>query len=172
MPDTNIYKGTSSFPDAIYFFDKDTGVCFGDPENGYFEIYRTANGGDLQTRVPLENIPPPMQGEGCFNDVLCSLGDTVWIGSSMGRVFRTVDRGLNWTVSVPFESSAVRAIAFKNSKNGLIFGSGVNNYKRTTDNSPYTETQVDIMGEPSGMYLIRFGFQNQVTGSKIVIKTP
>ncbi len=73
-PDTSIYRGITSFPDAIHFFDKDTGICFGDPENGYFEIYRTVNGGDSWTRIPSESIPPSLLGEGCYNDVFYALG--------------------------------------------------------------------------------------------------
>lgn len=145
-PDTSIYKGNTSFPDAIHFYDKDTGICFGDPENGYFEIYRTVNGGDSWTRIPSENIPPSLPGEGCYNDVFYALGDTVWVGTSMGKVYRTTDKGLNWTVSFPFESGAVRAIAFRDSKNGLIFGSGVNNYRRTTDGGTTWETFVILSG--------------------------
>ncbi len=80
-------------------------------------------------------------------------GDTVWIGTTMGKVYRTVDKGLLWTVTVPFESGAVRAIAFRDSKNGLIFGSGVNNYRRTTDGGTTWETFA-IM---SGSYSFSFG---------------
>jgi photosystem II stability/assembly factor-like uncharacterized protein len=145
-PDTSIYKGNTSFPDAIHFFDKDTGICFGDPENGYFEIYRTVNGGDSWTRVPSGSIPPSVQGEGCYNDVLCALGDTVWVGTTMGKVYRTVDKGLNWTVSFPFETASVRTIAFRNSKHGLIFGSGTNNYRRTTDGGTTWETFAILSG--------------------------
>ena len=145
-PDTTIYKGNTSFPDAIHFYDKDTGICFGDPENGYFEIYRTVNGGDSWTRIPSENISPSLPGEGCYNDVFYAQGDTVWVGTTMGKVYRTTDKGLNWTVSFPFESGAVRTIAFRDSKNGLIFGSGVNNYRRTTDGGNTWETFVILSG--------------------------
>ena len=35
-----------SFPDAIKFFNPKNGVMFGDPQNGYFEIYTTSDGGN------------------------------------------------------------------------------------------------------------------------------
>jgi hypothetical protein len=153
-PDTSIYKGATSFPDDIYFFDKDTGICFGDQESGYFEVYRTVNGGDLWTRIPSGSIPPSLQGEGCYHDVKCVVHDTVWIGSSMGRVFRSVDKGLHWAVSNPFESDVlIAAIAFRDSKNGLIIG-GINNIKRTKDGGTTWESFSIISGSFSNVSLI------------------
>lgn len=53
----------ASFPDVIKFFDREHGVIFGDPENGYFEIYTTSDGGNTWTRVPANQLPTPKAGE-------------------------------------------------------------------------------------------------------------
>jgi hypothetical protein len=37
----NAYNDPASFPDDIKFFDSKNGVMFGDPQDGYFEIYTT-----------------------------------------------------------------------------------------------------------------------------------
>jgi hypothetical protein len=57
----NTYTDAASFPDAIKFFDRQNGVIFGDPQNGYYEIYTTSDGGNNWNRVPSANIPAPLE---------------------------------------------------------------------------------------------------------------
>lgn len=96
--------GTDSFPNFVYFFDANNGVCQGDPASGYFEIYTTVNGGSTWTRVPQANIPPPIFA-GSVNDEFGYVtnfdvvGDTIWFGTSKGRLFKSSNKGLNWTVA-------------------------------------------------------------------------
>jgi photosystem II stability/assembly factor-like uncharacterized protein len=59
----NTYNDPASFPDDIKFFDSKNGVMFGDPQDGYFEIYTTSDGGDSWKRVPSNKIPAPLPNE-------------------------------------------------------------------------------------------------------------
>jgi len=84
----------------------DHGVAVGDPRDGYFEIYATIDGGNGWTRIPQGNIPAPLPTE--FGLIpgpsSCARGDTIWFGTYAdegGRVFRSTDRGLTWTVASP-----------------------------------------------------------------------
>ena len=134
IPDASIYKSTTSFPDDIYFFDSKNGVCFGDAESGYFEIYTTSNSGSSWTRVPSSNIPAPLSGETGPSDVLSVHNNNIWVGTNKGRVLMSSDKGLTWSYGPAFgTSTTIGAIAFKDSLNGIVLGSGTNNYRKTTN---------------------------------------
>ena len=54
------FPGFNGNPIVIHFFDSNNGVCVGDPNNGYWAIYTTTNGGTNWIRVPSANIPAPI----------------------------------------------------------------------------------------------------------------
>ncbi len=116
---------TGGFPNTVYFWDENEGWCMGDPVGGYYEIYTTTDGGNNWVRVPTENIPAPAStieyGVVGYYDVI---GDTVWFGTQDanigGRVFKSTDRGHNWTASaVIFAPGSYVDIRFKDASNGL-----------------------------------------------------
>ncbi len=94
-----LYTDAAAFPNIVYFWDKNNGVCQGDPTNGSFEIYTTNNGGTNWSRVPSANIPLPLPGEYGYTDLYASYGNTIWFGTNKGRVFKSADKGLTWTVA-------------------------------------------------------------------------
>ena len=97
---TAMFNSSTSFPDGVYFWNKNDGICFGDPVSGYFEIYTTQDGGGSWNSVPNLNIPPSLSGEYGYTDLFATYGDsTVWFGTNKGRVFKSVDRGNHWAVS-------------------------------------------------------------------------
>lgn len=96
---TAAYNNKASFPDIIYFWNNQDGVTMGDPLNNYFEIYTTTNGGTTWTPVPTGNIPIALFGETGYTNLYAVYGNIIWFGTSKGRVYKSVDRGLHWTVS-------------------------------------------------------------------------
>jgi len=54
------FQDLNGNPIVIHFFDSNNGVCVGNPNNGYWEIYTTTDGGPNWIRVPSANIPAPM----------------------------------------------------------------------------------------------------------------
>jgi photosystem II stability/assembly factor-like uncharacterized protein len=118
---TASFSGSGAFPNCVHFWDENDGWCMGDPVDGYFEIYTTTNGGDTWTRVPSANIPAPLPGEMGTVGYYDVVGDTVWFGTQAGgRVFKSIDRGLHWTVATtPFVAGAYVDIRFKDALNGL-----------------------------------------------------
>ena len=92
-----------SFLNSVYFFDANNGVAYGDPTgsgaNREFEIYTTSNGGTNWTQVPGANIANPLSGEYGYNSSPTAIGSTLWFTTNKGRVYRTSDMGLTWTVA-------------------------------------------------------------------------
>lgn len=152
IPDSTIYKSTTSFPNAVHFFDNSTGVCVGDPVNGSFEIYTTTNSGNNWNIVSSANIPSPIGGEYGKNGLYCAKDNNIWLGTDKGRILKSSDKGLTWSISTPFGLSVwIGAIAFKDDLNGIVMGSGTNNIKRTTDGG-LTWNTFSIMGRWSYSY--------------------
>jgi hypothetical protein len=133
------YPGAGGHPSEIYFFDADSGLCVGEPRNGYWEIYTTSDGGANWERVPSANIPAPavqdFTGDGLARS---GTNNCFWFNSSSCSVYRTTEKGMNWSVSRNiFPSSAYFVeIAFKDHLNGLVisyFGDEINKVTRTTN---------------------------------------
>lgn len=129
--------GTDSFTNLVYFWDANNGVVQGDPASGYFEIYTTVDGGTTWTRVPSANIPAPLTEEYGYVHNYDVVGNTIWFGTNKGRLFKSTDKGLNWTVSqspvTDFGGETVSAsYSFSDANNGLLV-SGTGALHRTTD---------------------------------------
>lgn len=87
------------FPNVVHFWNANDGFCQGDPVGGYYELYTTSDGGTTWTRVPQANIPVHLSGEYGIVGYYSVVGDTIWYGTNKGRVYRSVNKGLNWTFS-------------------------------------------------------------------------
>lgn len=119
---TATFTAPAGFPNLVYFWDANSGFCAGDPNNGYFEIYTTTNGGTNWVRTPQAQIPNPIGSDeygvtGFFSVV----GDTIWFTTNKSRIYRSVDKGLNWAVfTTPAGNIQVRAF-FQDANHGIIF---------------------------------------------------
>ena len=124
-----------SFANIVHFFDVNNGVALGDPAGGYFEIYTTSNAGVTWTRVPSANIPVPLGGaEYGVTNVFETVGNTIWFGTDKGRLFKSSNSGLNWTVaSTPIadftSATAGGSFTFKDVNNGLLLTDGGSLFK-------------------------------------------
>ena len=146
--------GTESFPDLIHFWGTDTGVALGDPAGGYFEIYTTTNGGTNWTRVPSTNIPAPLDGEYGYTHNFDVVGNTIWCGTNKGRLYKSVDQGLNWTVSqspiADFGSATIsgnyafRPLTGTETENQGLLISSDSGFWRTTDGGVTWAVEVPV----------------------------
>ncbi len=120
--------GTNSFANHIYFWDANNGWTSGDPiADGKFEMYKTTNGGTTWTAVA--GRPTPENGdEFTYVGLKEVVGDNMWVGTSIGRILRSTNRGETWTGyyspaldfgGVITEGSSGK-MAFKDASNGLL----------------------------------------------------
>jgi hypothetical protein len=115
-----VYNNASSFPNTIHFFDQNNGVAMGDPVDGYFEIYTTTNSGVNWIRVPQGNIPAPLAGEVGQVNLHAYSNNTYWFMTNNYRLFRSTDRGNNWTCSqLPPLTGGYISMAFRDELHGL-----------------------------------------------------
>ena len=101
--------GSNTFADGVKFWGDGKGFCYGDPVSNIFDIYTTSNSGTTWTKVPDANIPAPLSGEYGYNGADCATivsGGVGFFLTNMGRVYKTTDYGLTWTVSAPFTTAA------------------------------------------------------------------
>ena len=105
---------SSSVPRFVHFKDKNHGIAMGDPNGGYFEVYITNNKGKKWKRVEQENLPAPLAGEIGWISGHAVIGNTVWFGTSAGRMYKSIDFGKTWTVHIvdPIPGTYVNEIAF------------------------------------------------------------
>lgn len=108
-----------SFPNCVHFWDGNVGWCMGDPAGGYYEIYTTTDSGTTWTRVPQTSIPDPTPGEYGIVGSYCVVGDTIWFGTGPGRVYKSIDKGLHWTVAQTPIRSFIKP-TFRDVNHGLV----------------------------------------------------
>ena len=116
---TATFAGTAAFPNVVHFWNDNEGFCMGDPNGGYFEIYTTSNGGTTWTRVPQSNIPAPLSGEYGYTAMYDVVGNTVWFATNKGRVYKSTNKGLNWTVTQVPNFTDFSIISFNDLNNGF-----------------------------------------------------
>jgi len=103
----------NSFPNFVYFKDKNHGIAMGDPNNGYFEVYTTSNKGKKWKRVPHADLPAPLLNEYGWIAGYAAVGNTIWFGTLSGRMYKSDNFGKSWTVStVAPQGNGVYEIAF------------------------------------------------------------
>jgi photosystem II stability/assembly factor-like uncharacterized protein len=127
------YNNPTGFGDAVRFFDANNGVYFGDPDpwpSGNWELLTTSNSGTNWNRVPRTNFPPADSvneeyGAACAIEIF---GNTVWFGAysavagTPNRIYKSTNKGLNWTVSGynPISgTSGSHFMAFSSATNGV-----------------------------------------------------
>ena len=120
-----------AFSTRLAFWDPDHGLALGDPVAGHFVILTTDDAGKTWTRIASSAIPSATTGEGAFaasGTCLVVQGDkNAWFATGAGRVFRTTDRGRNWTVhQTPIRagngSAGIFSLAFWDADHGVATG--------------------------------------------------
>lgn len=170
---TAVFAAPAGFPNFVHFFDANNGVCMGDPNGGYFEIYTTTNGGTSWTRVSQPNIPANLTGEYGVVDKFSYSGNSIYFNTSSGRVFCSANKGLNWTttpITINTDTAYTYWVAAKSATEATAVVYGSNSYQlaKTTNGGltwstePFTGTVqlfrgAYINGGGNAKYLLSFG---------------
>ena len=125
IKDSVAFIATNGRPNGIHFFDHNNGVCIGNQNDGYWEIYTTSDGGANWVRVNSANIPVPVSSNelggasGPTPIKPCGVGNNYWFGTYSGSLYKTTDRGMTWTVTHNVFGPVPFSFAFKDSLNGI-----------------------------------------------------
>jgi photosystem II stability/assembly factor-like uncharacterized protein len=119
------FVAPGSFINFVHFFDANNGFAAGDPINNEFEIYTSTDGGENWTLVPGANIPAPLSGEYGYNGGNVVIGNTIWMPTNRGRILKSTDQGLTWTVTqapiTDFGGTAQNGrLSFSDANNGCL----------------------------------------------------
>lgn len=149
---------TGSWANLVHFFNANDGVAQGDPtaSNGDFMIYTTTDGGNNWTQVPVGNIPNASGTECGITNLYDVVGDIIWFGTTMGRVYKSTDKGYTWTVSSTGLTTSVVTPVFKDANKGIITG---------TNNSSGVYTGMKITTDGGATW-------NTLTPTGFFVKTP
>ncbi|WP_298223904.1 T9SS type A sorting domain-containing protein [Flavobacterium sp.] len=124
-----VFSDPASHPGLVHFWNDNDGIVMGNPTNGYFEIYVTTNNGNLWTRVPSSTALIPINPEeSLFTNNFTVTDNMLWAMTTFGRILRSADKGMNWTVSQsPITDFSVEPnalitvdLAFTDPNNGLL----------------------------------------------------
>jgi hypothetical protein len=133
---------SASFVDGVHFFDANKGVAFGDPVSNEFEIYTTSNGGTNWTKVAGAKIPDPFStDEYGYVGALDAVDSTIWFCTNLGRVYKSVNYGADWSVSsTPLTD--INDVNFINANWGFIrqITTGRNSLAQTLDGGTTWDT--------------------------------
>lgn len=116
--DASMYNNSASFLNVVHFFNENDGFCMGDPVNNEFEIYYTSDGGQNWTAVAAGDVPDAQSGEMGWTGVYDALNNIAWFGTNLGRIYKTTDKGVTWTVLTPGLSD-ISKVTFNNENNGI-----------------------------------------------------
>ncbi|NJK98019.1 MAG: hypothetical protein HC905_26710 [Bacteroidales bacterium] len=149
---------TGSWANWVHFFDENNGVCMGDSYKAMFNtnyqfcIYTTNNGGTTWNKVTTANLPEALSNEAGTVNFYDAVGSTIWFGTGNGRVYKSTDKGLTWTVKDGVLGAVQTNVRFRDANNGFAFGGfGTADFglMRTKDGGT-TWTKVEPTGNLAG----------------------
>jgi len=126
---TTAFNSPLSFPDQVYFWNANEGLCIGDgisTANGILEMYTTTNGGAQWNPVPAANMPVTGSTDSSINTqgYIQVKGDTVYVLSdNSGNIYKSVNNGVNWSVIHSPSNGIFASFDFKDVNHGLVTSS-------------------------------------------------
>ncbi|MGV8914866.1 MAG: T9SS type A sorting domain-containing protein [Kaistella sp.] len=150
---TSVGYSSASFGNQIYFWDANNGWTNGDPLGGFFEMYKTSNGGATWTLVPGR---PGQEGDFGYVGLKEVVGDNIWFGTDLGRILHSTDRGSTWTASYSpvldfggvTTAGSSGSFAFKDGSNGLLIAVDGAGSPATTTAGLYSSNDAGATWDP------------------------
>ena len=177
-------EGPEVFYDAMAFWDNRNGIAVGDAQGGCLSMLITRDGGEHWSKIPCEQLPPALDGEGAFaasNTNIAIIGNRCWIATSKSRILYSEDMGASWVVAnTPVKSEAasqgIYSLVFSDALTGFAIGGDYTkaagnefNKARTLDGGlswesvasgtdPGYKSCVQFVPETDGLGLVAVGF--------------
>jgi photosystem II stability/assembly factor-like uncharacterized protein len=127
-----VYKeeGEGVFYDAMRFWNDKEGIAIGDAIGNCLSIIITRDGGNTWQKLSCEVLPEALKGEGAFaasNTNIAIIGTSTWIATSMGRVYYSNNKGVNWSIqktpiSHDTNTQGIFSITFYDNQLGVLIG--------------------------------------------------
>ncbi|MEJ5245029.1 MAG: S8 family serine peptidase [Bacteroidota bacterium] len=118
----------------IHFFNDNNGVAIGNPLNNRYGVAITTDGGNTWSSP--ESTLPTSTGETVLTGSIATSENSIWLGTSIGKIYRSSNQGRNWTSHYVANQVSVPLIAFRDENNGLSVykkSDGSYNVARTTN---------------------------------------
>src|SRR5688572_14167438 len=130
-------SGTVYALKSVQFLNENTGLAC-----CYNTIIKTTNGGSNWQSIPLQ---------GNHNMLKFTDSNTGYICSDSGKVYKTVNAGLNWTLLSSNVANNLTSISFINSETGIATGYGKTIIKTTNGGLSWVNIanfvwQIDLLG--------------------------
>ena len=135
------------FYDSMAFWDDLNGVAVGDAMQGCLGLLLTRDGGNTWEKMPCDDLPPALPGEGAFaasDTNIAMVGSACWIVTSRGRILYSPDRGTTWEVlATPLETEnetqGLYSLDFFDAKLGFAVGGDYTRPQANTQNKLSTQ---------------------------------
>lgn len=132
-------RDTTMFLDAMEFWNEQSGIVLGDPQQGKFYIARTFTGGRQWQTIPEQNYPVAHPGEACFASSGTNIrrwgkkGAAFVTGGKRSRLFLN-DRQIDLPLLQGKESTGANSLAIKKEKRIIVVGGDFTQRNDTTGN--------------------------------------
>lgn len=149
------FNSPSSFANIVHYFNPSDGVVIGDPAGGFWEIYTTTDGGASYNRISSSAIPAPLTNEVGYLAQYTHLGDNIWFTTSTGRIYHSIDKGMNWSVfNTPLSdfggTSLSGDITFSTASKGVIQDNSGNLFITQDGGTTWNNVTISGTGFPYG----------------------
>ena len=167
----NNWDPVASWPDYIHAFTPAKMCVIGDPRNGEYEIFNTFNAGQVWQPVAGSNIPDPLPGEFGYNNCGTAVGNTIWFGTNLGRIYRSQNSGGSWEVFTTPLGTAFGSMAFSDENNGIAttgygFDDGAQMYRTADGGATWTE----LANLPYSGDFLTFGTTAYIPGEPFLVQ--
>ncbi len=143
----DVYTVAGGFINVLIMFDDMNGFAEGDPVGGNWVLLKTTDGGFTWTSAA---TLPQAGSEYGWNNSGWRVGDSLWFGTNNSRVYKSTDRGANWSYA-PTTILNSYSIAFGNAQKGVV-GSETGTANRSTDGgNSWAAISTPVTGNILGM---------------------
>jgi photosystem II stability/assembly factor-like uncharacterized protein len=148
---TQVYTLAGGFIDGIIMTSATNGYAVGDPvpnPGGNWTLLRTTDGG--ATWTALTPVLPQVSTEAGWNNSFQIIGNTMWFGTNLSKVYRSTNLGSAWTSSATPSLNSY-SLWFNNATTGMLGGAAGAVNKSTDGGATWTAATAAGTGSVLGV---------------------